>query len=119
MDSRLLIFFIIFSSSRPAGGQHNNQKVWRGQSLDLIWYQIEKRFVDKILKCRDVAWWLVSSDVEIYFYLLAHSLYVTFLSGRPHTNTEDQQIENDDGEQTGQVDITEQIHLQNWNVMES
>ena len=66
-----------------------------------------------------MSWRGLVTDVEIYFYLLAHSLHVTFLSGRPHTNTKDQQIENDDGEQTGQVDITEQIHLENWNVLES
>ena len=58
-------------------------------------------------------------ELQSYFYLLTDSLHVTFLPGGPHPNTEDQQIEDNDGEQTGQVDITEQIHLANWNVSES
>lgn len=56
---------------------------------------------------------------HIYFYLLTDSLNVTFLPGRPHPNTEDEEVENNDGEETGQVYIAEQIHLENWNVLES
>ena len=44
-------------------------------------------------------------------YLFADSLDVTFLSGRPHSNAEDEQIENDNGEETSQIYFTEQIHL--------
>ena len=48
-------------------------------------------------------------------YLFADSLDVTFLSGRPHSNAEDEQIENDNGEETSQIYFTEQIHLGHWN----
>ena len=44
-------------------------------------------------------------------YLFADSLDVTFLSGRPHSNAEDEQIENYNGEETSQIYFTEQIHL--------